>query len=780
MKRILMILTCLILTMPQVLAVLKEKDIDHTLSILRSELTAYHRELSSQTEKRKNQGHEIGQQLMMVLQKSNQNALMLYSQKQDYVFDQTYACHEATKQYQDFQRQQLPFRTFVNKAEIDIARYDSLIISLKEMQTSNLSDSARIDRNVCLTLATSIRNTLEASNSNLKDYIRYYEMTEHRLQGLNDFAQKRYNDIQTSIFINGGEDYFTIISNGRQHIQEMKRTVKKKYAVGQDSGNDVKSQWNSLWIVLLFGSIIAFVIVAITLNQLFFRFLLPKRLQTPEFMKKRPCIIMATTSITFAIIQGLLTHSDQHFLAMASNLLVEYAWLLGVIFISLLLRVSGEQIKSSFRIYAPLIIMGFMVIAFRIILIPNELVNLIFPPMLLVSSLWQWSVIIRHGRRIPGSDRFYAYISLVVFIASVCCSWSGYTLLAVQVLIWWIMQLTCILTITCFSQWLRLYAERHHYEQKPVTKRWLYELVENVALPVTAVCSVMLSIYWAAGVFNLSDLCWQLFNRNFIDMENLRVSIVRLSIVVCFWFFFRYLCSTTLSMLHMHYESKDPSTAESRLQMSKNVIQIFIWGIWLLGSMSLLHISVAWLLAISGGLSTGIGFASKNIIENIFYGASLMTGRIKVGDWIEVNNTMGKVTNISYTSTVVESLYGEIITFQNSQLFTNNYKNLTRNHGYVLAVVPYGVAYGSNIRQVIELVDGTVNKMNHQWMDRSKKVKSVVYEMGDSSVNLKMFVWAIAPKKSYVVSDVMKTIYETLNEHGIEIPFPQRDIHIKS
>ena len=183
---------------------------------------------------------------------------------------------------------------------------------------------------------------------------------------------------------------------------------------------------------------------------------------------------------------------------------------------------------------------------------------------------------------------------------------------------------------------------------------------------------------------------------------------------------------------------------------------------------------------ITGGLSTGIGFASKNIIENIFYGASLMTGRIKVGDWIEVHDTMGKVVSISYTSTVVESLYGEIITFQNSQLFTNNYKNLTRNHGYVLAVVPYSVAYGSNLQEVVQLVDNAVNQMKHRWMDRSKKAKSVVGELADSGINLKMFVWADAVKKSHVISDVMKCVYDTLYQHNIEIPFPQRDITIKN
>ena len=63
-------------------------------------------------------------------------------------------------------------------------------------------------------------------------------------------------------------------------------------------------------------------------------------------------------------------------------------------------------------------------------------------------------------------------------------------------------------------------------------------------------------------------------------------------------------------------------------------------------------------------------------------------------------------------------------------------------------------------------------------MDRSKQVKCVVSEMADSSVNFNLFVWADAPKKSYVVSDVLRCVYDTLNEHNITIPFPQRDIHV--
>jgi small-conductance mechanosensitive channel len=205
---------------------------------------------------------------------------------------------------------------------------------------------------------------------------------------------------------------------------------------------------------------------------------------------------------------------------------------------------------------------------------------------------------------------------------------------------------------------------------------------------------------------------------------------------------------------------------------------VFVWGAWLLMSLSIMNISITWLVAISGGLSTGIGFASKDIIENIYYGASLMTGRLKVGDWIEVDGTRGMVTSISYTSTIVESVYGEVITFQNSQLFSKNYKNLTKNHGFILVTVPFGVAYGSNLNEVTTLVEEAVNALRHEFTDPEKAARVVVSQMNDSSIDFKLFIWADAVKRSIVISDVTKCIYDTLNTHNISIPFPQRDIHI--
>lgn len=757
-------------------AVLKEKDLNNTLSILRNELTQTHQEQKRMQIKFKNSSDKVKKNLFAILSKSNQNALMLYSQKLDYVFDLAYACHEATDQFRDFKENSLPFRSYVTKINGEVARYDSLVGSLQSMPTMTLSPKAKIDRNVCLTLAVSIRNNLLESKNMLQDYIKYYDMTEHRLKYLNDYANSRYSEIQNNIFKNVGENYFSILSNLGTQVNKTAETVNDKY----HTSKKLHSQWDSRMIVGLFLSIVFYGIISILLNLLAIRYLMPRKLRTEQFLLKRPCIMMATSTVTFAIIIGIIRNAvNQNFIAMASNLLVEYAWLLGVILISLLLRVDGKQIKSAFRIYSPLTLVGFIVITFRIALVPNDLVNLIFPPILLLCTIWQWSVISRHNENIPRSDMFFTYISLVVFVASTICSWIGYTLLSVQILIWWIMQLTCILTINCLAEWLAKYAAKHHIEEKPINRIWIYNLILKVGLPIMGVSSILISVYWAADVFNLTELVVRLFNARFIDVSNFCVSISSIVMVLVLWFIFAYISNTTIAFMQLHFNKKDSRTAASRNVMGKNVIQVLVWGIWLLISLAILHVSNTWLVVVSGGLSTGVGFASKDILENIYYGISLMAGRINIGDWIECDGTRGRVSSISYTSTMIEATDGSVIAFQNSQLFTKNYKNLTRNHGFELSVVNFGVGYGTNVERMRKVIIAAVEALNIPYIDKEKPLSVLFTEFGDNSINFKFICWVDVTKQVVTESQISECIYNTLNENDIEMPFPKRDVYIK-
>lgn len=760
-------------------AVLKEDSLAHTLSILRQELTRYHDEYA---ERQKNTKYSkmVVNTLIEAMQRSNQNALMLYSQKDGYVFDLTYACHEATMQYREFERHLIPFKIFVEKAGSEVARYDSLISSLRSMPVNILNERSKTDRNVCLTLAINTRRMLVETQKQLDEYIYYYRITEDRLKNLNDYANERYKEIQNNIFVNGGDSYFTILSRFGYYLSQTKTSVGDKYL----QKSKVNSQWDSRLIVGLFIVILVYGLISIILNQLIIRWFVTRLIRKGRFasladwfLSKRKCIIMTTTVVTFALILGVIhTLARQNFVIMASNLLVEYAWLLSVVLMSLLVRVKAEQIKSTFRIYAPLIVNGFIVISFRIILIPNDLVNLIFPPILLTCCLWQWSVIRRHNDRIDRSDVTYAYISQVVFVISLVCSIVGYTLLSVQILIWWIMQLTCILTITCIRDWYKEYNNHVHISELPITKNWHHRLFYWVVLPTCAVGSIMLSLYWATDVFNLSDITWQFFSKPFVNTPSFSASILDLAIVIIMWFIFNYINHTLKAFMALYFERIDPISAPSRIVMVKNVLQVIVWGIWFLASLAVLHISNQWLVIISGGLSTGIGFASKDILENIYYGISLMTGRIKVGDQIICDGIRGKVTSISYTSTLVTATDGSVIAFTNSQLFTKNYKNITHNHGFECHILDVGVAYGTDVAKCKQLLYDAIRQL--PCVHKKDMLNIVLKEFADSALILKVMVWVKVDTQYTDDGIILECIYNTLNENNIEIPFPQRDVHL--
>ena len=226
MKRIIIIFTLLLGIITEAGAVLKEKDLEQTLAILKVELKQYNDDLTTRSAMRKERNRQLIFQLVGMMKQADQNALMLYSQQQDNVFDLTYACREATKQYKDFQRQQLPFKTYLTRTEASIVRYDSLITSLKMMPDRVLSQEGRTDRDSCMVLATSIRGKLAEGAGQLERNIGYYTKTEKRLRELNEYAQKRYNDIQTSIFINGGENYADMLSTFDKHCYTAHRKGK--------------------------------------------------------------------------------------------------------------------------------------------------------------------------------------------------------------------------------------------------------------------------------------------------------------------------------------------------------------------------------------------------------------------------------------------------------------------------------------------------------------------------------------------------------------------------
>ena len=123
MKRLFLLLI-FVVQVVSTYAVLNEKNLDQTISVLRSELESYKQEQDETMQMYKSISQAQHENMINTMRKSEQVSLMLYSQKQDYTFDLAYVCHEATSMYDDFSSHQVPFNTILEKFRVEIERYD--------------------------------------------------------------------------------------------------------------------------------------------------------------------------------------------------------------------------------------------------------------------------------------------------------------------------------------------------------------------------------------------------------------------------------------------------------------------------------------------------------------------------------------------------------------------------------------------------------------------------------------------------------------------------------
>lgn len=186
------------------------------------------------------------------------------------------------------------------------------------------------------------------------------------------------------------------------------------------------------------------------------------------------------------------------------------------------------------------------------------------------------------------------------------------------------------------------------------------------------------------------------------------------------------------------------------------------------------------LALIAGALSVGIGFGLQSIVNNFVSGLILLFERpIKVGDWIVTASGEGTVKRISVRSTEIETFDRSAIIVPNSELISSTVTNWTHKNKIGRVIVPIGVAYGSDAEKVKEILLRIANE--NPKIVRYPEPYVTWQDFGASSLDfdLRAFLNDISSGLS-VRTELRFAIYKAFKEEGIEIPFPQRDVHVKS
>jgi len=208
--------------------------------------------------------------------------------------------------------------------------------------------------------------------------------------------------------------------------------------------------------------------------------------------------------------------------------------------------------------------------------------------------------------------------------------------------------------------------------------------------------------------------------------------------------------------------------------------QYIIWAVGIMIGLKVLNIDLTAIALVAGALGVGIGFGLQNVVANFVAGLVLLFERpIKVNDRVTIENVEGNVVEINFRSTTIVTNDNISIIVPNSEFINRTVINWSHGDARVRVHVPVGVAYGSDVelvtRTLLEVTAGTEGVL--------KDPAPAVWfkEFAESSLNFELLVWTDQPKFHFRLrSRLNYAIDAAFRRQGIHIPFPQRDLHIKS
>lgn len=303
-------------------------------------------------------------------------------------------------------------------------------------------------------------------------------------------------------------------------------------------------------------------------------------------------------------------------------------------------------------------------------------------------------------------------------------------------------------------------------------------LVEN-----TTVARIIAISAWsiaALNIFGLLEATMTLLDSWSINVGQIRLSPLSvLRIAFSLWFAL-WLATALSTLLEKRLERSKTTNASTRVLISK-LTRISLVLLAILIALSSVGIDLTALAIFSGALGVGLGFGLQKIFSNLVSGVILLMDKsIKPGDVISLGTTFGWINyhGLRYTSVITRDGIEHLI--PNEELITQRVENWSFSNDLVRLKAPIGISYDSDVRLAIKLCIEAAQMNPRVILDPEPRAQLMGF--GDSSVNLELRIWIDDPQqgRANVLSEVLLSVWDLFHEHGITIPFPQRDLHVKS
>ena len=234
------------------------------------------------------------------------------------------------------------------------------------------------------------------------------------------------------------------------------------------------------------------------------------------------------------------------------------------------------------------------------------------------------------------------------------------------------------------------------------------------------------------------------------------------------------------NLLERRISKVDGMTPSVRVLTAKSV-KIVLVTLALLIVINSLGIDLTALTVFGGALGIGIGIGLQKVVANLLSGLLLLLDKsIKPNDVIAVGDTYGWVVSLGARYTAIRTRDGIEHLIPNEELITQRVENWSHSDKAVRLKIPIGISYRSDVRLAIRLCVKAASAVDR--VLTTPAPRCLLTGFGDSSVDLEIRFWIDDPPegRANVISEVLLSVWDLFQEHGIEVPFPQRDLHLKS
>jgi len=341
-----------------------------------------------------------------------------------------------------------------------------------------------------------------------------------------------------------------------------------------------------------------------------------------------------------------------------------------------------------------------------------------------------------------------------------------------------------------FFQWIAIrvfiFLDKSHNLLIPVASlltAWLLIRIASKLLKNKVLARTFAYFAWAIAIFNIFG--WLTPTLALLDSMSFKLGDVRLSPLVVMkagillwlslWF------SNVLATFLDHRLDGSENVSPAMRVLSVKLLHIGLITAAFLITFSAVGIDLTALAVFGGALGVGLGFGLQKIFSNLVSGFILLFDRsIKPGDVISVGQTFGWINHLSARYVSVITLDGIEHLIPNELLITERVENWSFSDNLVRLKIPVGIHYKADVRLAMKLCIEAAGATRR--ILSKPEPRCLMKNFGDNSVDLELGVWIDDPSngRSNVISEILLGIWDRFHQHGIEIPYPQRDLHLRS